>query len=288
METEHLFAQSFLTMHPEEAAAELERLPSSDAAALLTDTPPQVSATVLRSMGPFSAAACLTNLASEPAGEILAALPLDSAAVLLRRMEHSAQEHLLDDIASDVATPLRLLLHYPEGSAGALMDPQALALPDDIPVNDALERVRQTPQHVLYYLYVVDREQALVGVLNLRELMLASPTELLHTVMRPHVARIAARADRAAIVSHSAWRNIHALPVVDDVGVFLGALRYETLRRLEDESVANRQTQNAVATLLSVGELYWTGLSHLLAGLAAALTPPAARQGQGRRTNHDA
>ena len=97
METEHLFAQSFLTMHPEEAAAELERLPSSDAAALLTDTPPQVSATVLRSMGPFSAAACLTNLASEPAGEILAALPLDSAAVLLRRMDNNSQEAILLD-----------------------------------------------------------------------------------------------------------------------------------------------------------------------------------------------
>jgi len=288
METEHLFAQSFLIVHPEEAAAELERLSSSDAAAFLADTPPQVAATALRRMSPFSAAACLSSLAAEPAGLILTALPLDSAAALLRRLESSAQERLLTGISSNVATSLRLLLHYPEGSAGALLDPQALALPEDIPASDALERIRQTPQHVLYYLYVVNREQTLVGVLNLRELMLASPTALLHAVMRPHVARLVARADRAAIVSHSAWRDIHALPVVDDAGVFLGAIRYETLRRLEDESAANRQTQNAVATLLSVGELYWTGLSHILAGLVAALTPPAARQDATRSTRHDA
>jgi len=288
METEHLFAQSFLAMYPEEAAAELERLPPADVAALLADAPPEIAAMVLRRMSPFSAATCLTSFAVESTSPILTALPLDSAALLLRRLEPSSQEHLLANLSSDVAPPLRLLLHYPEGSAGALMDPRALALPEDIPVRDALERVRQIPQHVLYYLYVVNREQKLVGVLNLRELMLALPTALLHAVMRPHVARIVAGADRAAIVSHAAWRDIHALPVVDDGGVFLGVLRYETLRRLEDESAANRQTQNAVATLLSVGELYWTGLSYVLAGLTAALMPPTTRQDRGQGTDHDA
>lgn len=287
METEQLFAQAFLAAHPEDAAPLLERLSPQEAAALLEDTPPQVAAAVLRRMAPFSGATCLANIAAESLEPILSMLPLDIAAGLLRRLNHSVQEQLLAQAAPEVAAPLRLLLQYPEGSAGALMDPRAFALPEDLAVSEALERVRQTPQHVLYYLYVVNREHTLVGVLNLRELMLASPTALLADVMRQSVARISARADRVIIVAHSAWRDVHALPVIDDAGVFLGTLRYETLRRLENESATNRQTQNAVATLLTVGELYWTGLSHMLAGLASALTPPAARQEVIRRTDHD-
>ena len=200
METEHLFAQAFLTAHPEEAAARLERLTSSDAATLPEDTPPQVAALILPHMSPFGAVACLTNLATERAGPILAALPLASAAVLLRRVEPSAQERLLTTVSATASAPLKRLLHYPEGSAGALMDPQALALPEDMVVNEALERVRQTPQHVLYYLYVVNRTQVLVGVLNLRELMLASPTAPVQRVMRLHVARIAARGPRRPLI----------------------------------------------------------------------------------------
>ncbi|MGE0679502.1 MAG: CBS domain-containing protein [Candidatus Binatia bacterium] len=287
METEQLFAQAFLAAHPEDAAPLLERLSSQEAAALLEDTPPQVAAALLRRMAPFSGAECLTNITPEPLGPILSALPLDVAAGLLRRLDRSVQERLLAQAAPEVAGPLHLLLQYPAGSAGALMDPRALALPEDITVSEASERIRQTPQHVLYYLYVVNREHGLVGVLNLRELMLASPTARLTEVMRGYVARISARADRTTIVAHSAWRDVHALPVVDDVGVFLGTLRYETLRHLENESTTNRQTQNAVATFLTVGELYLTGLSRMLAGLVSALTPPAARQKIERRTDHD-
>lgn len=58
METEHLFAQAFLAAHPEEAAAQLERLTSPDSAALLADAPPHVAATVLHHMSPFGAVAC--------------------------------------------------------------------------------------------------------------------------------------------------------------------------------------------------------------------------------------
>lgn len=287
METEQLFAQAFLAAHPEDAAPLLERLSPQEVAALLEDTPPQIAAAVLRRMAPFSGAECLVHISAEPLRHILSVLPLDASAGLLRRLDQSVQERLLAQAAREIAAPLHLLLRYPEGSAGALMDPQTLALPEDLTISDALERIRQTPQHVLYYLYVVNREQALVGVLNLRELMLALPTARLAEVMHQYVARISARADRAIIVAHSAWRDVHALPVVDDAGVFLGTLRYETLRRLESEAATSRPTQNAVATFLTVGELYWTGLSRMLAGLAAALTSPVARQEAMQRTEHD-
>ena len=151
------------------------------------------------------------------------------------------------------------------------MDPRALALPDDLAISEALKRVRRSPQNVLYYMYVVDRDQRLVGVLNLRELMLASPKTTLSSAMQPNVARLPALADLMAIVAHPGWRDFHALPVVDAGDTFIGVIRYETLRRLEDETGAPPYNQ-AVATVLSLGELCWIGFAGMLAGLAATLS----------------
>jgi magnesium transporter len=288
VETEQLLAQAFLAAHPEDAARILERLPPPAAAALLEDTPPSVAAAVLKRMGPLSGAEYLACIVAELVGPIMAALPLDTAATLLRRLDLPAREQILTCVLPKVSAPLRLLLQYPEGTAGALMDPQVLALPEDISVEEALEHVRRASQHAFYYLYVVNRAHLLVGVLNLRELMLAPQQAPLTTVMRLHVARLSARADRTTIVAHPAWRDFHALPVVDDVGTFLGALRYEIIRRLEGESATNRQTQSALATLFTLGELYWIGLSQVFAGLVSALAPQPTRQESDRRANHGA
>jgi len=172
-----------------------------------------------------------------------------------------------------MAERLNLLLRYPEGTAGALMDPRALALPQDIPVGEALARVRHAARDVLYYLYVVDRAQVLVGVLNLRELMLAPRKAEVASVMRPHVARLSARADRASILAHPGWREFHALPVVDDAGLFLGVIRYETVRRLEEDRGSAGQSANALTTVLTLGELCWRGMSLVLADLASGVAP---------------
>ena len=122
--------------------------------------------------------------------------------------------------------------------------------------------------------YVVDREQQLAGVVNLRELMLADGKQPLTEVMRRNVARIPISADHAEILAHPAWRDVHALPVVDERDVFLGAIRYGTLRVLESEYASSRQSRSPAALALSLGELYWLGVSQLMERLQAARPQP--------------
>jgi magnesium transporter len=271
MDMEQLLSQSFAENHPSDAAAILERLKPQQTAAYLDQLPPRYAAALLQCLVSPYAAECLVHLSAQRFALAIEALPLDTAAALLRRLDQPLQERLLDQAPSDVANLLRRLLRYPETSAGALMDARALALPEDITASEALTRVRRAPRYALYYLYVVDREQKLVGVLNLRELMLASPRASLAAVMRRAVASIPASADRLVIVEHPAWHDVHALPVVDDHGVLLGVLRYETLRELEGKSHTDTAAAGAISAVLTLGELCWVGLAGVLTDLSTTI-----------------
>ena len=274
METDWLLSQAFLESHPRDGALILERLPAEEAAAFLEKTPPQLAARVFQQMPALSAAGCLARLAPAPAAAVLNALPLNAAAGLLRCLNVDVRDRTLVHAPAEFAISLQRLLQYPEGTAGALMEPRALALPGDIRVSEARTRVRRALRSFFHYVYVVDRGQRLIGVLNLRELMLASSKTLLSSAMRPHVLRLPAHADLTSILAHPGWREFHVLPVVDDSGTFIGVIRYETLRRLED--TARPPASQALSTMLSLGELCWIALSGMLAGVAATILPRVA------------
>lgn len=265
-------SEQFAAAHPEDAARILEGLDLESSAEYLAASPVPVVAGLIRQMDPFTAARCLEALSPESAALIAQELALDLVSRLLRRMDDSSRQPLLDRVPKEIAHHLQLLLRYPEGSAGAIMDPRILALPIDLTAGEALERVRHRPQQAIYYLYVVRRDDLLAGVLSVRDLMLAEPEAPLATIMRTNVARLSAAAGRAAIVSHPGWRSYHALPVVDENGVFLGAIRYETLRQLEaDEADRAGSGVSSSSTGAALGELYWVGLSGIVEGLASSM-----------------
>ena len=73
-----------------------------------------------------------------------------------------------------------------------------------------------------------------------------------------------AHATRETIVSHPRWRDVHALPVTDDAGRLLGAIRYGTFRRLEEEDAIERRHHHPTALVMSFVRLYWLAIVELL------------------------
>lgn len=266
METEQRLAFSFLEAHPEDAAALLERARSSEVAELLRNIPLGAAEALVGRMSVHPAADALRLLPPERAASILSRLSVDAAAVRLRPLKSEEREHLLSHMTPKSAAAVGILLRYPESCAGAVMDPHVLSLPEEITASDARARVRRYARHVLYYVYVVNAEQKLVGVVNLRELMLAPSGRLLRDFMRTAVARIRASADRRAVLVHPAWRDIHALPVVDDQDTLIGAIHYRTLRSLERE-METPSPDTGLALAFTLGELYWFSMANLLRGI---------------------
>jgi magnesium transporter len=286
MNGEGSLARAFMQKHPYEAGLVLERLAPTEVAELFGEMPPATAAQILEEITSSSGAACLFALALDYAGAVIDSLSLDAAARMLRCLPADERDRLLGTVSERRATSLKRLLTYPLGTAGSLMDPQVLALPEALLAGDALERVQRTAQHTFYYLYVVNQDQKLVGVLNLRELMLAAAQDPLSTAMHKHVERLPASATLAAILLHPAWREFHALPVTDSQEVFLGAIRYKTLKRLEQESARERPADESLTALFSLGELCWIGFGGMLAGLAATVFPQALPRSRDEENTH--
>jgi magnesium transporter len=249
-------AGAFLASHPRDAARVLEKTGAATSAAVLSRCPSGVIAETLRQMDPAEAAAVLTRLPSELTAEVLAGLSLGAAALMLRPLDPSEREPLLAEAPEDTARSLRTALHHPEGTAGAMMDANILALPSEISAGEARQRVRRRSRATGNYLYVVDEERRPVGVISLGELMLAPPKASLASLMRSTVAWISARAGADLVLAHPGWRELHALPVVDSKGVLVGILRRETYERLREE-LAQLGADGRSGFGLALAELFW-------------------------------
>jgi magnesium transporter len=158
------------------------------------------------------------------------------------------------------------------------MDAMVLSVADDATAGEALQQAKQHAQHVLFYLYVVDREQRLVGVITLSELLGADPDLLVRAVMTDRPDTVDSRASLLAIAAHPAWRHYHALPVVDEHGVLLGAIRYETARRIEGELGQAVKQSDVSETAGALAQLYAIGALGMVEWLTAL--SPSKRKGE--------
>jgi magnesium transporter len=277
MDSERTLISSFMRAHPSDAARVVERLPSEDGAALLAEIPPDAGGEVLRRMSPFAAAATIAAMEAKAAASLFATFPVQDASSLLRRVEPDVRDSLIAALPDELREHLRVMLRYPEGTAGALMDPLVLVLPEDLTVGEALSRTRRRARHVYFYLYVTDRSHRLAGVLDLRELLLAAASDTLADVMHGDLAKVRADTDVATVEAHPGWQEYDALPVVDERGVFVGAIRHRAVRRMRIGAMA---LQGASGAMLSLAELYWIGIGGILRGLAGAVPPDAATGGR--------
>lgn len=272
MTLEQRLARAFLERQPGAAAQALERI-SSDQRASVLRTAPADAARALALMVDSAAAAALAPLTDAEAAPVLDALPVETAIRLLRRMPVETVERLVHGLPATKQDWLRRALRYPEGTAGALMDPAVLTLPDDISVAEARIRLRRQASELLYYLFVVDRAGRLVGVLDIAELMRARLRDPIRAVMHERVQHLPAWTPATAVRVHPGWRSFHAMPVTDEEKRLVGAIRYQTLRRLEETADGGADARLTAATVGALGELFHLGMAGMVEGVAAAAVP---------------
>ena len=265
-----VIAETFFARHRAEAARALERRPLPEICAVWGETSAEIAAPVVVAMDPLVAASALAQVAVPIAAGIVGAMPVPDAAVLLRRVTAERRAAVLAQIAPRVAARLGDVLRYPSDTAGALCDPMVFTALPDVTVADTIGRMRAAADRVIFYVFVIDRGGRLVGVLDVRDLLMAEPDQVVGAIASANVARMPARAGRMAMLAHPSWGDLRALPVIDERGRFLGVLRYQTVRRLEGRSADLTMETAALGAALAVGELCWTVSSKLVGELTGA------------------
>ncbi|MEW6307369.1 MAG: CBS domain-containing protein, partial [Verrucomicrobiota bacterium] len=230
-------------------------------------------AAAVRAMDPVSCRDCLRALPDELRAGVFSELPLQEASTALRRLPPDARQPVLERLPLEKRRPLELLLSFPEGTAGALMDPGYLALPDDLTVAEALARIKAHAGEFVFFVYVINRQQVLVGAVSLRELLMHPESKRLSLVMQAVDVRLSALTDYRTILDMPDLKLYNALPVVNDAGVFLGAVKEESVAHLENGEGEMTERDSAHSAGAALGELFRLGLF----GLVHSVEPPASK-----------
>ncbi len=271
MELESQLLDAFTEAHPAEVARVLELLSVADAAEVMGALPFDRLAQLLPWLAPPLAASSLELVEVNKAGAALSGTRHDVAATIIRAMAPEPRSKVIESLSPAARKATNGLLRYSQDTAGALMDPQALALTETVSAGDALNLIGRAARHALHYVYVVSEDQKLVGVVNLPELMAARPDQLLGLIAVRPVQSVSARATWRAIVAHPAWKRFHALPVVESGGRFVGVLRYASIRKLEERLLDTGLQDQSARTAAALGELYGLGLRGLVESAAAVV-----------------
>ncbi len=269
--------ETFIQEHPLEAARYVEELPAQSAGEMLQTMEPQHIAAFLEYCLPGPTAEILKQYPPATSAVILSRLSARSARAVLRQYDSSTQTSLLDQVDPAIGTHLRRSINLPDHTAGSLADPHVLTLPPDITVAKALQRVTQTVGQAIYYLYIIDHQTILRGVILMKELLGAEPTITVSSIMQPDVKAIPASANALDIVAHPAWAQYDSLPVIDQDRTFIGALRHRTLRQFLQSRSGEYQPAFLSDALLQLWEAYSLSGIGLMTALGESLstsTPP--------------
>jgi magnesium transporter len=227
----------------------LANLRPADRAEALADLPTEEQAEVLDELPPNEAADILEHFEDEDAAEVAARLPSETLADVLEEMDPDDAADVLGDLPEDKAADALAkmdaeqaaevipLLEHEDDTAGGLMTPDFPHLRRQMTAQQAIENLRslQPDSETHYYLYVVDRNDRLIGIVGLRELVVADPRATIESIMNRDVISAPVGADQEDVARLMTKYGLAALPVVDAEGRLVGVISYDDIVEVIEE-----------------------------------------------------
>lgn len=209
-------AHLFTFLGEESLGALLARLDHRDAAGILTRMSATQAADILESIGPDDA----TDIV-----QVIGASDPDSVENILVAME------------PEEAAEIRELLPYDEDTAGGIMTPEFVAVYPELRADETVTALRKVADEIanVQYVYVIDREERLLGVLSLHRLVLSAPHSPVGDLMSTDIWSVRADEDQEVAARLVTERALLALPVVDELGHLLGIITRDDIDEIIEE-----------------------------------------------------
>src|SRR5690606_33221798 len=207
-------------LHPADLADLAATLEPELAERLLEVLPVDNGARLLEHLDEAHRAGLFANLAAdnlEKAAALGNEMAADDRADLFADLDDEIRDRLLGAMDAAESRDLRQLMTHPEGSAGALMTTDFVALPADATAAQAIELVRANAEQMesIYHAYAVDENGTLLGVVSLRDLVTAPARRPIAEVMNPNLVSVVVDDDQEDVARLIAKYDLLALPVVD-------------------------------------------------------------------------
>ncbi len=215
-------------LHPSDIAQLLGELADpyrKPAFELLLQKDVSLAGEALSELGPLRGAELLKDMSAQEISRVLQELSPDDSAALLSHLPAPLQDEILAAMQQKEAADVEDLLQYAEQTAGRIMNPNVFSLHEELTVSEAISRLQASSEaEMVFYIYVVDDRNHLVGVLSLRQLLLKRPDTQLKHIMTAEVIRVTTDTDQEEVAQRVAAYNLLAIPVVDTENKLVGII----------------------------------------------------------------
>ena len=211
--------------HPADIASVLRELSVEDQARVFRLLARQQAGAVLHEIDDQSLLDLVRALDEDELTEILGRMPADNAAEVVGDLPEAEAEKLLDLMEEEGAENVQELLKYGEKTAGRIMTPEFRAVHEETAVAQALDYLRKSADaDSVFYLYVVDDHNHLVGVVPLRRLITADPSTPVRLICQREVLSVTPETDQEEVARLVTKHNLLAVPVVSREHTLLGTI----------------------------------------------------------------
>lgn len=237
-------------------AEQIEDVPAVDGAEMMEGLTAEQAADVAEYLDPTTAAGVLAEMDAEDAAHVIEGMQTPEASMVLAAMDPDDRVDILDlvsdklhdalvsELGAEDREEVRQLEQYPPDTAGGIMTTDVTSLYEYISVDDAIHLLRNLSEELeqMFYVYVIDRRQHLVGVLSMRDLILAKPQRRLRDIMIPNVRSVPATMDQEEVANLMRRYGYLAMPVVDERGRLAGLITHDdVLDVIQEEATEDVQ-----------------------------------------------
>ena len=207
----------FLPIEPADIALILEEVDEEQMPLLYRLLPKELAVEVFVELESDSQEMLINGFSNAELKEVLDELYIDDAADIVEEMPASVVIRILDKATPEMRKSINEILKYPEDSAGSIMNVEYLSLKAEMTVEDAFKRIRRVGGELetINILYVTDATRHLVGVLSVRDLLLAEEDDLIADIMDDNVVWAKTTDDKEDVAQALSKYDFLAMPVVD-------------------------------------------------------------------------
>lgn len=196
-------------------------------------------AEIVSEIRPEIAIGILSKLEIDQIVVILEELSSDDASSLIPFFEEELQMEILKKMKKEESEVIQEQLAYPEESAGRIMSTDFLALDESTSAGDAISAIQLASEEVEvpFYLYVIDEDERLKGVVSLKQLILVNPKMKLKEIMNSELYKVDAFTDQEEVAAVVANYNLLAIPVTDETDKLVGVVTVDdVIDIIQDEA----------------------------------------------------
>ncbi len=254
-----------------DVAAWLEELDTAPAMQAMRLLPLHDQAEVIGYLRPGSQLIVAQQMGRRELARLMSAMSHDERADLFKRLDEDAQEALLPALSQAEREDLRRLAAYDESTVGSVMTSDYATLRPEMTSSEALEalRAQAVDAETIYTAYIVDADRRLIGVVSLRDLLIARPRQRVSEIMDSEPVFVRAEAEQEEAARLVARYDLIALPVLDAEDRLVGIVTADDAMDVVEEEVTediyksstlgplDSSVKEATIAVLYKARIYW-------------------------------